>query len=370
MIFKQLRPDAPVAWKNPEIIKRFSRYKGIIENTHIARYLVAKTVECNFDVNDSLENLEMLLKEKSKEFNEILKQDLETLKLREMKAYSYIELAEVIAKRYLEACKFCERRCGVNRIQGEKGVCYLTKDTYVSSAFTHWGEESVLVPSGTIFFTGCNFGCVFCQNYDISQAWKGQRKIESIAQKVNGKKLAQIAENLAKKGVLNINYVGSDPIPVTHTIISSLRFQTTNITQLWNSNFYLTEESLDLIIDFMDFWLPDLKYGNNNCAEKYSGVKNYWEVLTRNLKRIHDDGSGEIIIRHLVMPNHVECCSKPILDFIAKEVPNSVVNIMGQYHPEYKAFKFPEIARRPTAEEMYEVKFYADKLNLLYKPVS
>ncbi|MHA1329373.1 MAG: hypothetical protein ACTSRH_19030 [Promethearchaeota archaeon] len=120
----------------------------------------------------------------------------------------------------------------------------------------------------------------------------------------------------------------------------------------------------------MDFWLPDFKYGNNECAEKYSGVKNYYDVLTRNLKIIHDEGSGEIIIRHLVMPNHVECCSIPILEYIATEIPKCVVNIMGQYRPEYHAYKYSEINRRPSSEEMLRVKAYAKDLGILYEPVS
>lgn len=120
----------------------------------------------------------------------------------------------------------------------------------------------------------------------------------------------------------------------------------------------------------MDFWLPDFKYGNNVCAEKYSGIKNYFDIITRNHKRIHDEGSGEIIIRHLVMPNHVECCSKPILNFVAKEIPKCVVNIMGQYRPEYKAHDYPNINRRPNNEEMQQVKDYANELGIIWKPLS
>jgi putative pyruvate formate lyase activating enzyme len=370
MIFRLSRPDAKEAWQHPEILKRFPRYKGIIDNAQIARYIIAKTIPCNFDARDSLDTLEDLLAQKSQEFKAVLNENNESLKDRNLVEKNYIHLIEAIANLYIEDCRFCERRCGVNRTIGEMGFCHLAKDSYVSSAFTHWGEESVLVPSGTIFFTGCNFGCVFCQNYDISNAWKGRKDVEKFAQKVDGKKLAAIAENLATKGALNINYVGSDPIPCLHTVVENLQYQSINITQLWNSNFYMTEESLNLIIDLMDFWLPDLKYADNECALKYSGIKNYWEVLTRNLKRIHDEGSGEIIIRHLVMPNHIECCSKPILDFIASELPKAVVNIMGQYRPEYKAQKYPEIDRRPTPQEMIEVKKYADNLNILYRPVS
>ena len=370
MVFRVLRPDSETVWQNKEILKRYSRYRGIIEGTHLARYLIAQTIECEFDLNDPIEILENLLKEKSHLFNKLLKYETTDLENRHIEKINYISLIETIAKKYLESCIFCERKCEVNRIAGEKGFCLIPKDSYVTSAFLHMGEESVLIPSGTIFFQGCNFGCVFCQNYDISQAWKGKKALDDIAKKVDPKKLATIAEKLVDRGAININYVGGDPIPNIHTIIGSLNFQESNICQLWNSNFFLTDKSLSLIIDFMDFWLPDFKYGNNICAKKYSGIDHYYDILTRNLKRIHDEGSGEICIRHLVMPNHIECCSKPILDYIAKEIPKSVVNIMGQYRPEYKAYQFSEINRRPNANEMNEVKKYADELGILYEPVS
>ncbi|TFG24363.1 MAG: radical SAM protein [Promethearchaeota archaeon] len=370
MSFHIIRPDSISAWQNKDILSRFSRYRGILDGTQIARYLIAKSVHVDFDEQFSTQDLEALCTEKSSVFRALLKLDQEVLQERKLHSQNYITLLEEISKRYLERCIFCERRCEVNRNEDEKGFCFLTKDSYVSSVFLHMGEESVLVPSGTIFFQGCNFGCVFCQNYDISQAWKGKKDIDIIAQKVDEKRLAELAEKLFNKGAMNINYVGGDPIPNIHTIIGSLNHQNSNVCQLWNSNFYCTEESLKLILDLMDFWLPDFKYGNNECAEEYSKVKNYYDVLTRNLKLIHDEGSGEIIIRHLVMPNHVECCSKPILDFILREVPKCVVNIMGQYRPEYLAYKYDEINRRPTSKELNEVKNYAANLGILYKPVS
>jgi putative pyruvate formate lyase activating enzyme len=370
MVFRVLRPDSVTVWKNEEIIKRFPKYRNIINGTQIARYLIAKTVECNYDVNDSIENLEKYVRDKSIEFNELIHRDIGEIKDRKTTSKSYIHLVEALAKKYLEKCIFCERQCEVNRIDGEKGFCLITKDSYISSAFLHMGEEPVLIPSGTIFFQGCNFGCVFCQNYDISQAWKGKKIIEDIAQKVNERELGAIAEKLVDRGAININYVGGDPIPNIHTIIGSLNYQKSNICQLWNSNFFLTEKSLSLIIDFIDFWLPDFKYGNNECAKKYSGIDNYFDIISRNHKRVHDEGSGEICIRHLVIPNHIECCSKPILNYIAKELPNAVVNIMQQYRPQYKAFQYEEINRRPTSEEIRIVRNHADKLGIIWKPIS
>jgi len=370
MTFRFLRPDSQAAWQNKEIQKRFSRYRAIIDDEEIARYLIAKTIPCNYKSEDSLDSLVNLFQQKTDEFDKLLNQDKGDLEKRDVAEPNFISLAEIIANKYLENCIFCERRCEVNRADGETGFCLVPGNSYVTSAFLHHGEESVLVPSGTIFFQGCNFACIFCQNYDISQSWKGRRDLSDIARCVDPVSLADLAEQLVDKGALNINYVGGDPIPNVHTIIGSLKHQNSNITQLWNSNFYLSNEVLTLLIHLIDFWLPDFKYGNNECAEKYSGIKRYYEVLTRNLKRIHDEGSGEIIIRHLVMPNHIECCSKPILDYVVEEIPNSVVNIMGQYRPVYNANKFEEINRRPSSKEMQEVKSYADKLGILWEPVS
>ncbi|MBD3255733.1 MAG: radical SAM protein, partial [Candidatus Lokiarchaeota archaeon] len=280
MAFRILRPDSMSVWKNEEIRRRFSYYRAILDGKKPARYIIAKSLDCPFDKQDKIEDLIQQLNQKSAEFHQLLEQDAEQIEKRKSKENSYIALAETLAKKYLEKCIFCERQCEANRISGERGYCLIDKASYVTSAFLHHGEESVLIPSGTIFFQGCNFGCVFCQNYDISQAWKGKRELEDISRKVSPEQLANLAENLEKKGALNINYVGGDPIPNIHTIISSLKYQTSNICQLWNSNFYLTENSLSLIIDFMDFWLPDFKYGNNDCAKKYSKVDNYYNILT------------------------------------------------------------------------------------------
>ena len=370
MSFRFLSPDSHSPWDNKEIQERFSRYRAIMDDKEMARYLIAKTLPCEFSQDEALDTLMEKFQQKAREFDKLLKLDKAEMEEREHADTNLLTLAETIAKKYLENCIFCERRCEVNRAEGEKGFCLIPQTSYVTSAFLHHGEESVLVPSGTIFFQGCNFACVFCQNYDISQAWKGERDISSVARGVDAKSLADLAETLGDKGALNINYVGGDPIPNIHTIIGSMQYQTSNITQLWNSNFYISNEVLPLLIYLMDFWLPDFKYGNNECAEKYSGITRYYDILTRNLKRIHEEGSGEIIIRHLVMPNHIECCSKPILDFVAEEIPNSVVNIMGQYRPVYHANRYEEINRHPSSKEMQEVKNYADELGILWKPVS
>ncbi|MHA1820472.1 MAG: radical SAM protein [Promethearchaeota archaeon] len=300
--------------------------------------------------------------------------------------YTYLDLKIAIFQKVLKHCQFCENRCGVDRTSKEikvLGKCGLNKDSYVASAFLHYGEESVLVPSGTIFFMGCSFDCIYCQNWDISSFGKNADnnllnadlyQLENErALKVDAKKLAQIADKLAKSGAKNINYVGGDPTPNLHTIVHSMKYQNYNSCQLWNSNFYNSKDVLDVMKDLFDFWLPDFKYGNNECGEILSGIPRYYDVITRNLKMLYDYGVRDVIIRHLVLPGHFECCTKPVLEWVAKNTPEFVVNIMGQYHPDYKVLrnaidssdpKIKPLNRRVTNEEMSKAISLGLKLGL------
>jgi putative pyruvate formate lyase activating enzyme len=271
----------------------------------------------------------------------------------------------------LKNCHFCENLCGVDRSSGETGKCGLSQKSYLSSAFLHRGEEAPLVPSGTIFFTGCTFDCCFCQNWDISSAGKS-KPLNSAGIQITPKGIAQLAKKLILQGALNINYVGGDPTPNLHNIVSSMQYQDENVAQLWNSNLYNTLDAIKILNELMDIWLPDFKYGNNQCGKNYSGIPRYFDVLTRNLKFIYENGSKSIIIRHLVMPNHLECCTKPILTWIAKKIPDVVVNIMGQYRPSYNVSKdqYPEINRRIRIQEMNKAIDWAEELGISYRSVS
>jgi len=365
------RPDALTVWQHSIVKKLLRRYYGILKGERIAKYLIAKKVPINLQEGLAKYNLDQLwiIHEKAslKHKEYILKIDNNEIEYVDLDdpLVSYLDVKIEIVKRILRSCRFCEWQCKVDRTKGEKGVCRVGAYARVSSAFLHMGEEAPLVPSGTIFFSGCPFKCVFCQNYDISQ-------YPETGVAVGPKELAKIAHGLARDGAKNINYVGGDPIPNTHIIIESLKYQTDNITQLWNTDLYATMNTMKLMVDIMDFFLPDFKYGNDKCALRLSKVKNYFVVVSRNHKFIYDNG-GEIIIRHLVLPNHIDCCSKPILTWIAENMPNVLVNIMGQYRPEYKVYssdKYKDIQRRPTRSEMEEVFDFADRLGIHWKPVS
>lgn len=369
--WRLVRPDAISVWNNEEVRRRLKWYYEVMVDVKPAKFMIAKRIEVPEDPSKlDLEGLWSLHEEYSKRFWEVFtkirddKLRFEELPLPDK--WNLLHVKARIAWETIKSCRFCERKCGFNRYE-RPGACQVDYRVYVHSWFHHLGEESPLVPSGTIFYGGCNFRCVFCQNYDISQVSPKEGVI------VDARRLALIQKELRESGARNINHVGGDPTPDLHVILESLLYLNVNVPQLWNSNMYLTVESMKLLRDVIDIWLPDFKYGNNKCAIRLSAAPRYWEIITRNLKMIAE-WRDPIIIRHLVLPNHIECCTKPILEWIAKNIPHALVNIMEQYRPEHLVArypdKWPDIARRPTREEMLEAYKYAEKLGIVYEPVS
>ena len=261
-----------------------------------------------------------------------------------------MDLKVELGKRMLENCTLCERKCGVNRLQGEKGVCGVL-NARISSEFVHMGEVPYLIPSHTIFFAGCNLGCIFCQNWDISRDPSGGALIP----------IPEMVRVLGRRHALNTNWVGGDPIPNLPYILEVLGESDIHRAQVWNSNMYLTREAMRLSEGVMDLYLTDFKYGNNGCGEELSGVKHYFDVVSRNHAMLE---GKDTIIRHLVLPGHLDCCTKPILTWINEHRSDAVVNVMAQYHPDHKAHNHPVLGRRLSSEEYRDAVMYAKELGL------
>lgn len=283
---------------------------------------------------------------------------------------SYLDVKVHLAKALLDPCMLCERACGAARTAGKPGACGV-RVSRVGSAFLHFGEEPPIVPSGTIFFTGCNLACVFCQNEDISTD-------PGAGTPVTPEGLASIATSLARDGARNINYVGGDPSPHLAAIVESMKYQDAPVAQLWNSNMYSSARAMAILLDLFDIWLPDLKYGNDACAKRLSGIDRYGEVVTRNLQLVHDTmvvpGHAAMIIRHLVLPNHVDCCTIPVLEHVAARLPRAAVNLMSQYRPHHlvtrRRDQYRELLARPTSGEMQRARDAATRLGIDWQPFS
>lgn len=370
-MWRLVRPDANSVWKSiaGDLLRR---YREIFSREKLPFFQLAKKMTIEVDLQSTTDSLWTAHENFQKEFpNLIERADSGSLGSKDSSKppVSYLDLKIELVRRILTNCHLCERRCGINRLEGEKGYCRITDIPKISSVHLHYGEEAPLVPSGTIFFMGCTFSCVFCQNYDISTA--PEDGVEAPPEK-----LARYANHLIREeNALNVNFV--TPLANTHAIIASMALQTQDGAQLWNSNHYCTEETMKIIKDLMDFWLPDFKYGSDECAKKYSNTTNYVATLHRNLKMHYEwlerqNLSQNTIIRHLVMPNHVDCCTIPILDWIGDNIPNAMVNIMQQYHAAHKVNRstFPEINRRVSEEEISRARRHATKLGLAWEPVS
>ncbi len=261
----------------------------------------------------------------------------------------------------LECCELCPRRCRVNRLENEKGVCRTGRHAIVSSSGPHFGEEAVLsgrFGSGAIFFTGCNLQCVFCQNYDISHEGQGE---EFAAEQ-----LAHIMIGLQNKGVHNINFVS--PSHVVPQILEALPLaieKGLNIPLVYNTGGYDLVETLRLLDGIIDIYMPDYKFSQDIPALFYCKAPDYPGVVQSALREMHrqvgdlemNDSNRAVrglLVRHLVMPGGLAGTQKA-MKFLADEISLlTYVNIMDQYHPCGEAEKFPELNRSITPAEYEE----------------
>ncbi len=276
------------------------------------------------------------------------------------------------AREMMEDCVLCARHCRVNRLEGVKGaVCRTGEKAVVSSHGPHVGEEDPLRGtrgSGTIFFTWCNLRCVFCQNWDISQAPNGRA--------VGAEELAAIMLALQAQGCHNINFVS--PSHVVAQILDAVNLAAQNGLELplvYNTGGFDSAEGLALLDGVVDIYMPDVKYGDDAVGRKFSKARGYAAVNQAALKEMHRqvgdlvlDGKGiaerGLLARHLVLPGGL-AGTEAVLRFIAEDIsPNTYVNIMGQYRPSHNAGRHPEIARRPDAGEMREAFALARRFGL------
>lgn len=271
----------------------------------------------------------------------------------------------------LSNCTICPHKCNVNRLNGNKGKCGCDNKLKIALASLHYYEEPCISGkngSGTVFFTNCNFKCIYCQNYEISQLGKGRE--------ITIEELANIFLKQQEKGANNINLV--TPTSYVYQIIEAIqiaRNKGLNIPIIYNTNGYENEETIELLNGYIDVYLPDLKYYDNNLGKKYSGIDNYFSIATKAILKMYEQVGTPIfnengiiqkgmIIRHLVLPNHL-LNSKHILHWIKENMPNDVyVSVMAQYFPTYKAQEDKLINRKLTKKEYKEIENYLYLLDL------
>jgi len=280
-----------------------------------------------------------------------------------------------LARNLLNPCRLCPRKCGVNRLVGETGFCGAGPEATVASLGPHFGEEDCLVGaggSGTIFLAGCNLGCAFCQNWDISRSVAG-RQVDAAA-------MARLMLGLAARGCENVNFVTPTQVaPALLEAIVEARRQGLGVPIVWNCGGYESAEMLRLLDGVVDIYMPDFKFSRSASAGRYCKAPDYPDVARASLREMrrqvgdlvieHGVAARGLLVRHLVMPGGAGE-SREVLDFLAGLSPGTCVNVMGQYRPEGEVVDprtrrpYAAIARPPTAEEVAEVRGYARSLGL------
>jgi putative pyruvate formate lyase activating enzyme len=404
--------DGLHTWLDEALSRGLAWYREVAANRRPAKSLIAATIRLELDPAGSdepalwaeLKRATALFQERHAAIRDGARLDAPT------QGPSLLELCGALADRMLRHCDFCAWNCRVDRSRGGKlGACKLEAGARVSSWFHHPGEELVYRGtrgSGTIFFTSCNMRCAFCQNGDISTD-------KDNGEEVDARVLAGMAWLLRAEGCHNVNWVGGEPTIHLHRIVEAIallgrgyrpstaelrralptkadrvrwfglnetaathdgRF---NAPMLWNSNFFMSERAMRLLRVLIDVWLPDLKFGPGRCAIELARTPRYWETVTANLLLLREWGE-DLTIRHLVMPGHVDCCTRPVLDWLAGELPGVPVNIMDQYHPDnfcdaaHPAYRpqYAPLTRRPTRGEILAAYEHAARLGLPFERVS
>ena len=258
----------------------------------------------------------------------------------------------------MEDCTLCPRQCGVNRLAGETGYCKIGAKAKVASYNAHFGEEAPLVGthgSGTIFFSGCNLLCTFCQNYEISHNVDGLE--------VNDDQLAAMMLDLQRSGCHNINFV--TPTHVVPQILSALITavdQGLHVPLVFNTGGYDRVETLQLLDGIIDIYMPDFKFWDNTIAQHTCQARDYPLIARNALTEMHrqvgdlvidKNGSAQkgLLVRHLVMPEGL-AGTQEVMRFIAKKIsPNTYVNIMPQYRPCGRTYDIAALNRSLTSQE-------------------
>jgi len=278
---------------------------------------------------------------------------------------SLAERAERLNAR-LSECDICPRRCRVNRKAGERGVCRVGGNAAVASFGPHFGEEAPLVGnngSGTVFFSGCNLRCVFCQNYEISHMGEGGE--------VSAERLAGIFLSIQRMGCHNLNLV--TPTHVTPQIVEALSLASSgglSIPVVYNCGGYESVDTLQELEGVVDIYMPDVKFLDAEPAGRYCDAPDYPEVVRAALTEmdrqvgplsldLHGIALRGVLVRHLVMPGEAST-TRRVIDFLADEIgKDTYLNLMHQYRPCGRALEFPEIGRRTAAGEWREARDYA-----------
>lgn len=279
---------------------------------------------------------------------------------------------KMILEEYMKHCTLCPRACGVDRRAGQRGRCHMDSRVFVAKASLHMWEEPCISGtegSGTVFFSGCSLGCIFCQNHEISGTYPAGKE-------VNIENLADCFLRLQEKGANNINLVtAAHYIPQTVLALEMAKEQGLILPVVYNSSGYERVESLKMLEGLVDVYLPDFKYMSSALAQEYSGAPDYPErakealaEMVRQVPQSDFDDRGimkkGVIVRHLMLPGHLTD-SKKVVRYLYETYGNGVyISMMNQYTPMPGLAKHPHLGRKVRKKEYERLLDFAISLGV------
>jgi putative pyruvate formate lyase activating enzyme len=260
-----------------------------------------------------------------------------------------------LAVEHERRCMLCEHRCGVDRSAGSTGPC---RAGVVPRLFRHrieYGEESELIPSHLFYLSGCDLRCAFCiAGLDAFDASRGRELTSEF--------FDAAVEWGRSRGARNIQWVGGEPTVHLPGILRVMAQCPKLPPVVWKSDFYGTPQAFELLDGVVDVYVADFKFGNDQCALRLASVRNYTAVVTRNL--LTAARQGRLIVRHLLLPGHYDCCYRPILAWLKENMPDVSLSLRDGYLPSWRSVHFAEIAKTLDKRVANDARDLADRIGL------
>jgi putative pyruvate formate lyase activating enzyme len=239
------------------------------------------------------------------------------------------------ARQHYSRCFLCEHRCAANRLSGQRGPCKAGETVRIFRHRVEYSEESELVPSHLFYVSGCDLRCVFCiAELNAFDPRRGQA--------MTPEQFHQLVALGRAEGARTLEWVGGEPTIHLPGILDLMADCPDLPPVIWKSDFYCTPESMELLDGVVDFYVADFKFGNDACAKRLAKVGNYVAVVTRNLLRAAKQ--GELIVRHLLLPNHFDCCYRPVVHWMQHHMPCAKFSLRDGYLPSWQSGRYQDVA--------------------------
>ena len=248
----------------------------------------------------------------------------------------------VAARGALAECHLCAHHCGVNRIAGELGRCHAGATARAFSTQVEVGDELELIPTFAIALSGCDLRCDFC--ITGKESWNAR-----AGAPLRPQVLGRLARQALADGARSDMILGGEPtihLPAALEIVAAMPARAKLV---WKTNAHGSAQARELLAGLFDVWLADYKFGNDTCAERLAGVPNYGGIVRENL--LWASRHSELIVRHLLMPGHLDCCWRPIAEWLARELPEAKVSLRPEFWPAWHSDRHPELRGTVLARE-------------------